>query len=128
MLFRKKHHPSCQYAMTGSFSTLFQLLKGEINANNLISSISSSHSLRVYHSYVWIKKEKLDDVKQLLQHVFLREEVTFYSKLTCHSSFFENENKVEMERTLKSNMNYTDIIIVEFVVVEASYVEFDVAF
>ena len=83
--------------MNGSCSTPFQLLKIGIKVDNLILSISSTHFLRVYHFYLPIKEEKLDEVKQLLHSVFLPEEVTFYSKLICHSSFSENENEMKME-------------------------------
>ena len=97
MLFRRKHRPSCRYVMTGTCSTAFQLLKRGKRVENLIASISSSRLLRAYHTYLPIKQAKLNDVFQLLQHVFLPEEVTFYSKLRCSQSNSEHDDDVEME-------------------------------
>ena len=59
--------------------------------------MTSSRLLRAYHSYLPIKKAQLDDIKQLLQHVFLPEEVTFYTKLTCVPCSSEIEDSVEVE-------------------------------
>jgi len=97
MLFRRRHRPSCRYVMTGTCSTPFQLLKRGNKVESLMASISSRRLLRAFHTYLPIKQAKLNDVHQLLQHVFLPEDVTFYSILRCSQNTSENDDDVEME-------------------------------
>ena len=82
LLFQRGKEPTCRYAMTTDCLTSVTILKRGKKMSSLVSAKANVQA--AYCRYLPIKASKLRDVLDLLKHVSLTKNVTFYSHLEGH--------------------------------------------
>ena len=92
LLFQRGKEPTCRYAMTTDCLTSVTILKRGKKMSSLVSAKANVQA--AYCRYLPIKASMLRDVLDLLKHVSLTENVTFYSHLEGHE---DNTAQVDEE-------------------------------
>ena len=82
----------CRYAVTADCLTSVTILKRGKRMSSLVSAMANVQA--AYSGYLPIKAAKLRNVLDLLKHVTLTENVTFYSHLEGHE---DNTAQVDEE-------------------------------
>ena len=86
--------PKVRYSMTGECQTPMHIPKRGQKMKSLIAATSRVHT--AYCRFLPIKPAKLKDVQELLKHVLITEDVTFYNHLTSsESNDVDSEDELE---------------------------------
>ena len=92
LLLQQGKKPMCRYAMTADCLTSVTILK---RVKKMSSLFSATANVQVaYCQYLLVRAAKLTDVLDLLKHVSLTENVTFYLHLEGHE---DNTAQVDEE-------------------------------
>ena len=92
LLLQQGKEPMCRYVMTADCLTSVTILKRGKKMSSLVSAMANF--LAAYRWYLPVKAAKLRDVLDLLKHVSLTENITFYSHLESHE---DNTAQVDEE-------------------------------
>ena len=104
LLLQQGKEPMCRYQMTADCLTSITILKRGKKMSNLVSAMADVQP--AYCRYLPIKAAKLSDVLNLLKHVSLTENVTFYS----HLEGYEDNRHKSMKHLNKLYFSFDSVI------------------
>ena len=93
ILFKLGKGPLCRYSMTEECHIPLICLKCGSKMRSLISKSRSTNLYNAYSTFLPIKEAKLKDVCDLLQHVTVPAEMTFYANLRAIDNAGQDHDK-----------------------------------